>query len=181
MARLAAVPDPCFVWMAGQTVGRDPRRNLAQGGQGLLCRPAQYHKVVGVPHHPAAALFHQEIERMQVEVGQERRDDRPLGRPRRRPRHVLHDILLEEAFEQRQDRPVADRMRNQGHQPIVRDGIEIAFQVGVHHEGEPFLQQVPGQPPARAGVPGIDVPPPVPHFRDFREGRLLHPRPGRKP
>jgi hypothetical protein len=50
---------------------------LAQGGPGLLCRPAQDHKVVGVPHHPAAALFHQEIERMQIEVGQKRRDHAP--------------------------------------------------------------------------------------------------------
>ncbi len=157
-----------------------PRLNVAQGGQGLLFRPAQDHKVVGPrvrplagprtgsPHHPATALLHQEVERMQVDIGQERRDDRPLGRPRRRPpaRHVLHDILLEEALDQRQDLPVAERMRHQGHQSVVRDGVEIALQVSVHHEGEPFLQQVPGQPPARAGVPGIDFPQRIPRFRE---------------
>src|SRR5438876_12349579 len=32
LSRLAAVADPCLVWMEGQAVGRDPRRDLAQDG-----------------------------------------------------------------------------------------------------------------------------------------------------
>jgi hypothetical protein len=71
---LAAVADSRLVWMQGEPIGHDPRRDLAQGGQGLRFRPAQDHEVVGVPHHPAAALFHQEVERMQIEIGQQRRD-----------------------------------------------------------------------------------------------------------
>ena len=30
---------------------------------------------------------------------------------------------------------------HQGHQPVVRDAVEIALQVGIHHPGEPLLQQ----------------------------------------
>ena len=129
--------------MEGQAVGRDPRRDLAQGGQGLGFRLAQDHEVVGVAHHPAPARFHQAIERMQIEVGEQRRDHCILRCSRRRPpaRHVLHDVLLEKAFEQRQHKPVADRTFDQGHQPVVRDAVKIALQVGIHHPGEPVLRQ----------------------------------------
>src|SRR5882672_6975182 len=73
LSRLAAVADPCLVWVQDQAVGRHPRRDLAQGDLGLRFRPAQDHKVAGVPHHPPAALFHQEVERMQIEVREQRR------------------------------------------------------------------------------------------------------------
>src|SRR5215469_15567988 len=67
LSRLAAVADPCLLWVQGQAVGRDPRLNLAQGGHSLCFRPAQEHKVVGPrvrasrgprtgsAHHPAPA------------------------------------------------------------------------------------------------------------------------------
>ncbi len=92
----------------------------------------------------------------------------PLGGSRRRSpaRHILHDVLLEEAFEQRQDRAVADRARHQRHQPVVRDAVEIALQVGIHHPGVALLEQP------------IDFPQRVPRFR---ERRLLQLCPGRKP
>src|SRR5215469_1669092 len=143
LSRLAAVADPCLVWMQGQTIGRDPRLDLAQGGQGLCFRPAQDHKVISVAHHLPPTLLHQEVERMQIEVGEQWRDHCPLGRSRRRPpaRHVLHDVLLEEALDQRQNRPVTDRALDPGHQPVVRDAVEITLQVGVHHPGQPRLQQ----------------------------------------
>src|ERR1700751_3584418 len=34
LSRLAAVADPCLLWVQGQAVGRDPRLDLAQGGHG---------------------------------------------------------------------------------------------------------------------------------------------------
>src|SRR5882724_1595321 len=37
--RLAAVADPCLVWMEGQAIGRHPRRDLAERCQGLVLRP----------------------------------------------------------------------------------------------------------------------------------------------
>jgi hypothetical protein len=80
---------------------------------------------------------------MQIDVGQQRRDDRPLRRSRRgRPSlHVLHDVLPQEAFYQRQNASVADLFRYPRHQPVVRDRVEVALQVGVHHMGVTFLQQ----------------------------------------
>src|SRR5437762_6644783 len=77
LSRLAAVADPRLVWVQGQAVARDPRLDLAQGGQGLRFRPAQDHKIVGVPYHPQPALLHQEIQRVQVEVSEQRRDHSP--------------------------------------------------------------------------------------------------------
>ncbi|HYZ42759.1 MAG TPA: hypothetical protein VE687_19350 [Stellaceae bacterium] len=125
---MAAIADPRLVWMQGQAIGRDPHLDLAQGGQGLRLRPAQDHEIIGVPHHPPSALCHQDIGRVQIKVGQQRRDHRPLGRSRRRlredrapARHVDHDILPEEAFDERQDCPLAERTCHQGYQPVVRD------------------------------------------------------------
>ena len=80
---------------------------------------------------------------MQIDVGQQWRDDRPLRRSRcRAPSlHLLHDVLLEVAFDQRQNASVADLLRHSRQQPVVRDGVEIALQVGVHHMGVALLQQ----------------------------------------
>jgi hypothetical protein len=89
------------------------------------------------------------------------------GRPP--ARHVLHDVLPQKACDQRQDWPVpriALRGCHQGHQPVVRDAVEIALKIGVHHPGEPRLQQP------------VDFPRRSPRFR---EGGLLQLRPGRKP
>ena len=62
----------------------------------------------------------------------------PYGSP---PLHALHDVLAQIALDQLQDAPIADLLFYPRHQPVVRDRVEIAFQVGVHHVGVAFLQQ----------------------------------------
>jgi hypothetical protein len=61
------------------------------------------------------------------------------------------------------------------HQPIVRDGVEVAFQVGVHHVGVASLQQpidfpqrilaAPPRPEAEAAGPELD-------FKDWLDDHL---------
>src|SRR6266478_3891031 len=143
LPRLLAVDDPRLVRMQPQAIGRYPRLDLTQCSYRLGFRLAEDHEVVGVTHHPAPVLLHQQVERMQVDVGQQRREDRPLGRSRRREptRHVRHDLLPEKALDQRQDAPVADRLAHPRHQLVVRDRIEVTLQVGIHDMSEAFLQQ----------------------------------------
>jgi hypothetical protein len=122
LSRLAAVAGPCLSGVERRAVGRYPRRDLAKGGLSLVLRPTQDHKVICIAYHPPSAPSGGRAGA--VDVGQQRRDHRPSGRSHRRcpTRHVFHNILPEEAFDQRQDRrPVADRLCHQGHQPVVRD------------------------------------------------------------
>ncbi len=80
---------------------------------------------------------------MQVEVGQQWRQHRSLRRARRGVPvcRLRHDLLVQERLNQRQHAAVADRTFHQAQQPLMRDGVEVALQVGVHHMGEAFLQQ----------------------------------------
>jgi hypothetical protein len=80
--------------------------------------------------------------------------------------HLLHDAVPQAAFDQGQNASVADLPRHLRHQPVVRDRVEIALKVGVDHMDIAGLQQ------------SLDFPQRAPRFR---EGRLLQPRPGRKP
>ena len=129
--------------MQGQAVGLHPGRYLAQSRRCRRFRRTKDHEVIGITHHPVAALLHEQVERVQIQVGQERRQDRPLGRSRRwlPARYLRHDLLAQKAVDQCQNPAIADRTFHQRHQPVARDGIEIALQVGVHHMGVAFLQQ----------------------------------------
>src|SRR5437879_10271781 len=65
----------------------------------------------------------------------QRRAYPPSGRSRRwTPMlHLLHDVLAQAAFDQSQNASVADLLRHPRHEPVVRDRVEIALQVGVDH------------------------------------------------
>ena len=62
----------------------------------------------------------------------------PYGSP---SLHALHDVLAQVALDQIQNASIADLLFYPRHQPVVRDRVEIALQVGVHHMGIAFLQQ----------------------------------------
>jgi hypothetical protein len=74
LPRHPAVADMRLRRMQRQAVRRDPRSNLGQRGVGVLARPAQDHEVVCVPHHPEASRSHQLVQRVEIDVGQQRAD-----------------------------------------------------------------------------------------------------------
>src|SRR5665213_4083602 len=102
LPRFSRIADPRLVRMQPQAVRRRPGRNLAQRRHCFFCRSAQDHEVVRIAHHSATALFHEQVERMQVDVSKQWRDNRPLGRSRRRgpSLHPLHDVLMQVALNQ---------------------------------------------------------------------------------
>src|SRR5512135_2697749 len=91
--------------------------------------------VVGIAHHREACSRHQMVERVEIDVAQQRAQDRPLGRACRGvpSLQAVQDVRLQERFDQRQHRAVGDLPSQAPHQAVVRDRVEVAFQVGVNH------------------------------------------------
>src|SRR5258708_610576 len=177
LSRLLAVDDPRLVRMQRQAVGRSPRLDFTQRSYRPGFRLAEDHEVVGVTHHPAPVLLPPQVQRVQVDVGQQRREDCPLGRSRRREpaRHVRHDLLPEKALDQRQDAPVADRLAHPCHQLVVRDRIEVTLHVRIHHMREALLQQpidLPQRIVAASSRPEAATSRPELDFKDWLNGHL---------
>lgn len=70
---------------------------------------------------------------MQVDVRQQRRDDRALRRPLRafRPRPLLHDPGLQPFGHQPEHTAIADPVLQEPHHPVVADAVEEGPDVGV--------------------------------------------------
>ena len=60
-----------------------PRCPALQRGQGPLClrlRATQHHEVVGVAHHLEALLGHAVVERVEIDVAEQRTDHAPYAK-----------------------------------------------------------------------------------------------------
>lgn len=142
---------------------------LHRQGRGCFLRAsAQHHKVVRVAHHREALRGDQMVERVEIDVAEQRAADRPLrgalfGGAFLEP--VEHS-LFKEGCDQRQDATVRHLPPDLGEKPVFRNRVEIALQIGVDDVEVAGLEQF------------VDPAQRVPRFR---EGRLLQPRPGRKP
>ena len=82
----ARVHDPRLRRMQREAVVRHPRLHQRQGPLGLFRRAAEDHEVVGVAHHLEARVGQQMVQRIEIDVAQQRTEDRPLrsaglGRP----------------------------------------------------------------------------------------------------
>jgi len=100
-------------------------------------------EVVGISHddHVARGLalspaLGPEVEDVvQVNVGQQRRDHRPLPRPSVARRHdsVFHDARLQPFLDQAEDALVADPMSDETGEPILVHRVEELLDVGVEY------------------------------------------------
>src|SRR5277367_6778256 len=131
-----AIPDMSLVRMQGQAVRVHERTDQREGLSRLLRAVAQDDEVVGVANHRQAVLGHQHVERMQIEIRQQRADDRALRRASRGgpSRAFRYDVLFQPALDQLEKAAIADPRPQPLHQPVVRDRVEVALQIGVHHE-----------------------------------------------
>ena len=154
--------------MQAQTDFGRPSLHHRQRSGCLLRAAAQHHKVVRVAHHLEALLGHQMIERVEIDIAKQRTAYRTLwcalfGGPLF---ETVEHSLFQERFDQSKNATVRHLLPHQGEKTVFGDGVEIALQIGIHDMDGAGLEQ-PIDPPQR-----------VPRFR---EGRLLHPRLGRKP
>jgi hypothetical protein len=83
------------------------------------------------------------VQRVEIEVGQQRADHRALRRTDRRnpPSIFLLDRLLQERLDQIEGASVGDPTLHQGHQGRGRDRVEIRLEVHVRDPDEALPQQ----------------------------------------
>src|SRR5271157_3009886 len=120
-----------------------PALHLFQRPLSFPFRATQHHEVVCVPHHLDASLHHPVVERIQIDIGQQRTDHRALGRSRFRcPEvHLLQYSLCQECFQQLQRPPIGDLRFHPLQQFRSRDGVEVALQIRIDDPAVTLLQQ----------------------------------------
>ncbi len=69
-----------FVRVQTQAIFRHPSADIHQGGVGLFAAAAKHHEVVRVSHYPMSQGRHALVQRVQVDVRQQRADYRTLRR-----------------------------------------------------------------------------------------------------
>src|SRR5262249_11697813 len=143
LPRLQTISHMGLVGTKAQAMGLYPGFYFRKRRFGLLPTAAKHHKVIGVANHAVALLLHVIVERMKINVGQKRANHRPLRAPFRwRPSlHLLDDVLLQIRFDQIHHPPIAHLFLNALHKPHVRNGVEVASKIGIHHKGVAFSKQ----------------------------------------
>src|SRR5207253_1443560 len=117
------VDDACLGRVQGQSCRSRPFAQKRQHSLGLFFRAAQHDEVVRVAHHRPAPPCHFVVQRIEVEVCQERTDHGPLRSAalRRLPASQLFQHAgFQTLFQQRQDAPVHDSLPDHRHQSFVR-------------------------------------------------------------
>ena len=143
LPRLPAVAEVGLVRMQTQAVGGGPAADRRQRRLGLFAACTEHHEVVCIAHHPMACCRHQRVQRVEVDVRQQRADHRTLRRARRRRPafHVPQHLLPEPAAQQIEHAAIADPRLDPLHQPLVRNAVEVAREIGIDHIGVALLDQ----------------------------------------
>src|SRR5438093_3402325 len=143
-ATLGGIHNPCFDRMQLQARLPGPLPHLFQNRFRLPLAPAQNDKVIGIPHHLAPLLCHLLIQGVEIEIRQQRADHRSLWGPAFRCPALrrLHDLLGQIRFQQLQHSAVRYLLPHLFQQLIMRNRIEIALQVRIHHPGVSSFQQL---------------------------------------
>ena len=113
-----------------------PCRHFGQRFSGFGFAATEDDEVVRVTNHLPALARHLMVERVEVNVRQQRTDDCSLRSALRgrlpAPTRFQH-ALLQILFQQPQEASVGDFLFHQLQQLVLWDAVEVAFQVGVHH------------------------------------------------
>src|SRR5262249_47797659 len=113
-----------------------------------------WHTVVRVAHHLKALLGHQMIERVEIDVAEQRTAHRalrcaPFGGPLLKP--AAH-LLFKKRFDQPQNATAPPPPPDRGGKPFFGDRIKIALQIGAHDVDVAGFEQ-PTHRPAAARPP----------------------------
>src|SRR5262249_49736255 len=103
---------------------------------------------------------------MKVDVGQKRTDHRPLRCAAARPPflHLLDDVLMQIGLDQLKHPAIAHTLLYALHKPPMRNRVEVAPQVGIHHKGVALSNQsVPSAKPLFAPKTGTK---PITHLKN---------------
>jgi len=105
---------------------RRPVLHRSQRPGSVFRASAQHHEVVRIAHHLEPAAGHHVVERIEVDVAQQRTDRRALRRALlRRPfTGAFQDPLAEERPDQRKHAAIRHLASDQRQQAILRDRVE---------------------------------------------------------
>src|ERR1700722_1200328 len=120
---------------------------LTYHGQCLLrlgLAAAKNHEVICVARQLPSLGRHVVVQWIQVDVAQQRTEHCPLRDSgfRLPVRQTVHNAGLEKGVDQSEHPPVGNAFPHPAHQPIVRNRVEIALEVDVHHVHVTLLEQV---------------------------------------
>ena len=106
-------------------------------------------RVVGIAHHLEPRGGHRLVERVEIQIREQRTDDRPLGRPRlgRRLLQPFENRLLQKRVEQCEHTSIGHLRFDPCTQRRARNRIEIRLKVRVHNMDVVRTQQ--GRDPAQ--------------------------------
>src|SRR5262244_3833886 len=120
-----------------------PASHFFKRGLRLFGPVAKHHKVIGVANHAVAFLLHVTVQRMKIDVGQQRTNHRSLRRAARwRPSlHLSDNVLLKKCFDQLKHPPLAHPFLHALQKLFVGDGVEVALKISIHHKGVALFKQ----------------------------------------
>src|SRR5262244_2399361 len=120
-----------------------PASHFFKRGLRLFGPVAKHHKVIGVANHAVAFWLHVTVQRMKIDVGQQRTNHRSLRRAARwRPSlHLSDKVLLKKCFDQLKHPPLAHPFLHALQKLFVGDGVEVALKISIHHKGVALFKQ----------------------------------------
>src|SRR5271157_4454938 len=142
------VHHPRLLRMQHQTQLARHKLDLSKRLLRLRLRWRHHHEIVGIadPHPERPTLLRPEpIQQVQVDVGQQRREDSALRGSRQRLPHrtVFHHPGLQPLSDQFQYPPIRDSLSHQHHQLFLIDAVEIALDVRIDYEVMPLVSGSP--------------------------------------
>src|SRR5215510_16384995 len=140
---LPTVTHVGFIDTKTQSVLFYPTSYFFKRGLRLFGCLAKHHKVIGVANHAVALLLHMTVQRVKIDISQQRTDHRSLRCAARwRPSlHLLDDVLLKIRFYQLKHPPIAHLFLHALQKPRMCNGVEVALKIGIHYKGVAFSKQ----------------------------------------
>src|ERR1700690_1206892 len=137
------INDLRLVRMQGQSSLLNQSIHQGERGLSFTLVLAQDHKIIRISDHPIPRFGHCKINRVEVQVGEQRAYYRPLRRTAfRSPAvHCVKNIRFEKAFQQFEHTPVRDIFADLFHEQVVRNTVKIGFYVRIHHMDKSGLKK----------------------------------------
>src|SRR5262249_6478447 len=131
---LPTVTHVGFIDTKTQPVLFYPTSYFFKRGLRLFGPVAKHHKVIGVANHAVALLLHMTVQRVKIDISQQRTDPRSLRCAARwRPAlHLLDDVLLKIRFYQLKHPPLAHLFLHALQKPRLCNGVEVALKQPFH-------------------------------------------------
>src|SRR5712691_2480856 len=172
---LRGIDDAGLFRMQAQASLRRPLLHFGERRSGLGFAAAENDEVVCITHHLIPTVSHLMVQRVKIDVRQQRANHRTLRRARlRRPvPQPFHHFLLQHRLYQFQHSAVCHFLRHLPLQLLLRNRVEVALHISINDHGVPCLEQV-GHPSQRVFAASFRTKPVAVFSEVSFEDRLHH-------